>query len=205
MMVEIVTWNDYSESTFVQPTRLPLTKVPGIPSLPHLGYYELLKYYVSWYKSGRRPTIVKDSVFFFHRTHPNDAIAPSDRLSGCTMGPIPAYQKWGNVQDRIYITTALTAPASLVVRTGTSEQKYELLAGLTTVDVPFQPGRETYELWRTGKRELSFTGASVVANPSTYNFNVASGYSIAGGHNSDTWMPSDRWKTEFGAEWFRPN
>jgi glucan endo-1,3-alpha-glucosidase len=203
-IVEIVTWNDYSESTFIQPTRVPLTKTAGIPSLPHLGHYELLKYYVSWYKSGHKPTIVKDSVFFFHRTHPNNALA-SDETSGCSMGAIPPHQKWGNVQDKLYITTALTAPGQLVVRMGRSEHKRYLPAGLTTIDIPFEPGTPTYQLWRAEKRELSFAGEPIVGNPGVYNFNVASGYAIAAGQNSQTWLPSDRWKTGFVAEWFRPN
>jgi glucan endo-1,3-alpha-glucosidase len=203
-IVEIVTWNDYSESTFIQPSRIPLTKTVGVPSLPHLGYYELLKYYIAWYKSGHKPTIVKDGVFFFHRTHPNNAIA-ADKTSGCSMGAIPAYQKWGNVQDRIYVTTALTAPANLIVRTGTSEHQLDLPAGLTTIDVPFEPGRPTYEVWRAGKKELSMTGQEIVENPDIYNFNVVSGYSIVAGQNSETWMPSDKWKTGFVAEWFTLN
>jgi hypothetical protein len=203
-IVEIVTWNDYSESTFVQPTRVPLTKTAGIPSLPHLGHYELLKYYISWYKSGHKPTIVKDAIFFFHRTHRNDAVA-SDTASGCSLGPIPARQKWGNVQDRIYVTTALTAPADLVIKTGASEHKLSVPAGLTTIDVPFEPGRPTYELWRAGERELSFTGEQIVENPDIYNFNVVSGYSVVAGQNSGTWMPNDQWKTGFVADWFKPN
>jgi glucan endo-1,3-alpha-glucosidase len=202
-MVEIVTWNDYSESTFIEPTRIPLTKTSGIPSLPHLGYYELLKYYVSWYKSARRPTIVKDGIFFFHRTHPNNAAA-LDRGSGCSMGAIPARQKWGNVQDRIYITAALTAPADLVVRTGSLEIKRDLPAGLTTIDVPFDPGKPTYELWRAGRKALSFTGDQIVEKPDVYNFNVTSGYAVVDGQTSKTWMPSDRWKAGFVADWFKP-
>lgn len=203
-IVEIVTWNDYSESTFIEPTRVPLTKTAGIPSLPHLGHYELLKYYISWYKSGHKPTIVKDSIFFFHRTHPNNAVA-SDRASGCSMGAIPAEQKWGNVQDRIYITTALTAPADLFVRTGALKYELHLPAGLTTTDVPFEPGRPTYELWRAGERELSFVGEQIVGEPEVYNFNVISGYAIVAGQDSKTWIPTDRWKTGYTAEWFQPN
>jgi glucan endo-1,3-alpha-glucosidase len=201
-MVEIVTWNDYSEATYIQPTRIPITKTAGIPSLPHLGHYELLKYYVAWYKSNRRPTIIRDSLFFFHRTHPNNAVA-SDEKSGCSLGPIPARQKWGNVQDRIYVTTALTAPAELVVKTGSSIHKLSLSAGLNTVDVPFEPGRPAYELWRAGDKILGLTGDQIIEDPDVYNFNVTSGYSIVGGQNSETWKPSDNWKTGFVAEWFK--
>ncbi len=201
-MVEIVTWNDYSESTYIQPTRIPITKTAGIPSLPHLGYYELLKYYVAWYKSGRRPTLTKDALFFFHRTHPNEAFA-SDKKSGCSLGPIPARQKWGKVQDRIYVTTALTSPADLVVKIGSSMRRLSLAAGLNTVDVPFEPGQPIYEVWRGENKILSVTGNEIVEKPDVYNFNVTSGYSIVGGQNSETWKPSDNWKTGFVAEWFK--
>jgi hypothetical protein len=203
-IVQIVTWNDYSESTFIQPTRIPLTKTAAIPSLPHLGYYELLKYYVAWYKSGLKPKIINDAVFFFHRTHANLAVA-SDKASGCPLGPIAARQKWGNVQDRIYVTTALTAPADLIVRMGSAEHHLVVPAGLNTVDVPFGPGTPIFELWRGGKRELSLTGQQIAEKPEIYNFNVASGYAVAGGQDSDNWMPSDKWKTGFVADWFTLN
>lgn len=201
-MVEIVTWNDYAESSFVQPTRVPLTDSAGIPSLPHLGFYELLKYYISWYKSGVRPTIVKDGVFFFHRIHPNNAVALG-KPPGCSMGPVRADHKWGKVQDKIYVTTALTAPADLVVRTGASEHKLALPAGLTSVDAPFEPGRPTLELWRAGKKILTLDGDQIAERPDVYNFNVTSGYAIAGGKDSESWAPSDEWKTGFVADWFR--
>src|SRR5262249_45611694 len=100
---------------------------------------------------------------------------------------------------------ALSAPAELIVKTGTSEHKLDMPAGLNTIDVPFEPGRPTFELWREGKKELTLTGDKIVEDPAIYNFNVTSGYAVVGGDNSETWMPSDRWKTGFVAEWFRPN
>jgi hypothetical protein len=107
------------------------------------------------------------------------------------------------VQDRIYVTTALTAPAELVVKTGSSTRRLSLAAGLNTVDVPFEPGRPSYELWRAGNKVLGLTGNEIIEDPDVYNFNVTSGYSIAGGQSSETWEPSDNWKTGFVAEWFK--
>jgi glucan endo-1,3-alpha-glucosidase len=200
-IVQLVTWNDYSESTFVQPTRVPNTKSPGIPSMPHLGYYELLKYYVSWYHIGQMPVITKDAIFFFYRTHLKDAVASAD-LSACNLGPIPSSQKWGNIQDVIYVTTALTQPAQLVVQWGNNTQTYNVPAGLQTTDVPFMAGTPTFSLLRGATKLTSIVGHQIAANPTVYNFNVYSGFSIVNGPSSDTWLPSTHQNFASSPDWF---
>jgi glucan endo-1,3-alpha-glucosidase len=187
-IVQLVTWNDYSESTYIQPTRIPNTNTVGLASMPHLGYYELLKYYIAWFHSGAKPTISKDGMFFFYRIHPNDVVASNDR-SVCQLGPVAPSQKWGNITDVIYVTTALTAPGQLIVRFGSSAQTFNIAAGLNTVDVPFTGGKPTFELWRNGQKLASMTGTEIVEKPVVYNFNVNSGYAIANGGSSDTWTP----------------
>jgi len=200
-MVSIITWNDYSESTFIQPTRFPNTKFPAVETLPHLGYYELLKYYISWYHSGHAPKIIRDGVFFFYRTHPNDAVA-SDDISACALGPIPPDQKWGVVKDVIYVTTALTEPSVLRVTTGGAVHDIPVPAGMHTVDVPFKAGHQTFEIVRNDKVRIHISGADILDNIKVYNFNVYSGYAIANGPTSETWKPSDAWKGGFIADWF---
>lgn len=200
-IVEIVTWNDYSESTFIQPTRLTLEKAKGIKSQPHLGYYELMKYYVSWYKNGRKPDITRDGLFFFYRTHPLAATA-SDDASACALGPISNGQKWGLIKDVIYVTTAMTKPAILIVKSGSTTKEYSVPEGLHTLDVPFQPGEQTFSIVRNDKKQIETTGTDIVADPVVYNFNVYSGYAIAGAQSSETWLPSDAWKSGFMADWF---
>ncbi|MFZ1989251.1 MAG: endo-1,3-alpha-glucanase family glycosylhydrolase [Alphaproteobacteria bacterium] len=200
-IVEIVTWNDYAESTFIQPTRYPLTKTPGIESFPHLGYYELLKYYISWYRSGIEPQLTRDGVFFFYRVSSKD-IVPSGEHSSCRLGPISASQKWGNIQDVVYVTAALIKPATLIVTSGSVTERRNLPAGLNTVDIPFHEGAQTFALVRDGAELVRATGAPIVASPRVENYNVYSGYAIAGGQSSASWRPSDAWKTGFVADWF---
>ncbi len=59
-LVEVVTWNDNTEAHV-----MPARAVPTGDDAVHLGYYELLKYYLSWYKRGVQPSIAKDAVFIF--------------------------------------------------------------------------------------------------------------------------------------------
>ena len=201
-IVQIVTWNDYSESTFIQPTRIPATKFPGIGSQPHLGYYELLKYYISWFHAGTPPRIVKDGFFVFYRLHPKDAHAGND-ASACSLGPIPSHQRWGKIEDAVYVTSVLTASSDLVVRFGGTQRMYPLTAGKHELEVPFGIGTPTFELWRGGKLLAKLKGPPVVEKPMVYNFNVYSGYAIAAGDSSETWVPSEKWKSGLTADWFK--
>jgi glucan endo-1,3-alpha-glucosidase len=201
-LVQIVTWNDYYESTFIQPTRLVETKVPRIPSEPHLGYYELLKYYISWYKSGFAPKISKDGIFYFYRTQPLEISAPADAMA-CKLGPVPKAKQFGSIKDVAYVTTALTAPAELRVYTGGQMRSFPVPAGIATTDVPFLPGKQVFELWRNGKKLVHAQGSDIDGNPIIQNFNVYSGYAIAGGISSDNWLPSDGWKKGLNATWFQ--
>jgi len=200
-LVQIVTWNDYSESTFIQPNRIPSTKTPGIPSFGHLGYYELLKYYIAWFHKGTRPTISRDGIFFFYRTAPKDSVASNDR-SVCRLGPIPTDQQWGNIKDAIYVTVALTEPAELIVSSGSTSTRIALPAGLTTIDVPFHSGDQTFVLRRHDSELIRTSGAPIVASPEVINFNVYSGYALLGAHTSQSWLPSDAWRNGKSSEWF---
>ena len=200
-MVEIVTWNDYSESSYIQPTRFPATKTKGIPSFPHLGYYELLKYYYSWYHTGTQPTITKDGVFYFYRPRIRSPYFSTADPS-CSIGAVEASQLWGNVQRVIYITTALTAPGRLHVISGGTTKVYEVPSGVTTTDVPVAAGQQTIELWRGAVRLVNARGIDIIEGSPGDNFNVFAGYAIAGADDSDAWAPSDRWKDRTPQAWF---
>ncbi len=199
-MVEIVTWNDYSESTYLEPSKKPQTHTPGIESFSHVGYYELLKYYIQWYHTGIAPNITKDALFFFYRTRPLSSIPNHD--SACQLGPTNPKQIWGNPKDVIYITTALTAPAEVRVSSGNTSHTVRVPAGLSSTEIDFAPGKQMLELWRNGKRLAQFEGEPIVVDKTTEDLNVYSGYTIVGGGNSHDWTPSDAFKSGYVASWF---
>jgi hypothetical protein len=198
--VELFTWNDQSESSYFMPTKaFPLTQ-NNIPEFTHIGYFELNKYFVSWYKTGVKPTIVKDALFYFYRTQPKDAV-PSNDTAYCKIAVQQPYH--GVVLDDIWITTALTAAAELHVTTGGITKTYSVPVGMAYTDVPFTTGTQVLELWRNNVKIAAITGANITATPVCYDLCNTSGYVVAGGSTSATWTaPTTKWKSGYVADWF---
>jgi hypothetical protein len=74
-MVEIITWNDFVEGTYVSPIDDPnkyqfanFLFVPGVPLFTqgyfhtHYGATDFLKYYIEWYKTGIEPRVQRDAI-----------------------------------------------------------------------------------------------------------------------------------------------
>lgn len=82
--VEIITWNDFIEGTYISPIDDP-NAYPGASYLnssgvpagtrhyfhSHAGAGELMRFYIEWYKTGREPAITHDAVYWFYRTQPD--------------------------------------------------------------------------------------------------------------------------------------
>jgi glucan endo-1,3-alpha-glucosidase len=141
--VEIITWNDFIEGTYVSPIDDP-NKYPGANFLDSTGvplgtpgYFHshsaataLMSFFIQWYKTGIEPAITHDTVDYFYRTQLKDAHASS---------PLVAH-KFGPDNDLLYITANLTAPAELRVTAGGRTAVIQLLAGSTDVQTPLFAG-----------------------------------------------------------------
>jgi glucan endo-1,3-alpha-glucosidase len=178
--VEIVTWNDFIEGTYVSPIDDP-NKYPGanflnstgVP-LGTLGYFHshqgasaLLSFFIQWYKTGVEPTITRDAIYYFYRTQLKDSEAASP----------PVAHKFGPIADRLYITANLTAPAELRVTTGGRTAVMPLPAGSTDVQTPLFAGDPPFiELLRKGS--VLATGKAkepVLAAPQYNDFYYSTG------------------------------
>jgi hypothetical protein len=168
--VEIVTWNDFNESTYVSPMVNPGQYFSGIASPrrnTHAGYLEFTKYYITWFKSGYQPAIDRDALFYFYRIHPKDLVITND---------IPVTWVSQYVQDELFLTTMLRSPAKLVVYSGGVQTEYNQSAGISHVRVPFQIGPQVFQLWR-GDSQLGVINApQIVTSITNYNFFPTSGY-----------------------------
>ena len=168
--VEVATWNDFNESTYLSPVNNP-EQYESQFSTPHrnchAGYYELSKYYIAWYKTGVPPAITQDSLYYFYRTHSYKLVAPND---------IPVTTIHGDIADVIYNTLLLTAPAQLQVVSGTNSATYSLGAGLQQVRTPFAPGAQAFTVKRNGATVLSVQGPPILSSITNYNFFPASGF-----------------------------
>lgn len=169
--VEIVTWNDFNESSYVSPVENPgryFAELLTPPRHCHAGYLELSKYFITWYKTGRQPPINRDALFYFYRPHPKDATATRDDR--------PVTSRLGEVTDTLYLTTLLTAPAELCVNSGDTQTRHSVTAGLQHLRVPFVPGPQRFELTRHGERILTAQGDLIDANIERYNFFTTTGF-----------------------------
>ncbi len=145
--VEIITWNDFIEGTYVSPINDPnaypfanYLVQSGLPTQPgplryfhsHVGAWALLPYFIEWYKRGSQPDIDRNSIYWAYRTQSvNDRAASGIPALGTLNGPIA---------DEIYVTANLAQPGTLTVTSGTLQKSFNLAAGSTDVEAPFMNG-----------------------------------------------------------------
>lgn len=170
LWVELITWNDFTESymTPADPAKMSLKAYfwnmgPLIKS--HAGYAELQRYYIRWFKSGTKPKLTQDGLFYFYRTHPKDLVAPND-------SPVVKY----NVLDNIYVTTNLTTAATLRVTTGNAVKTFSVPAGLSHTRIPFNTGAQSFDLIRNGQTVIHLNGDPIDSSITAYNFITTSGF-----------------------------
>jgi len=171
--VEIITWNDFIEGSYVSPIDDPnkyananYLNSTGVPSST-LGYFhshhamtDLLPFFISWYKTGSQPAITKDAIYYFYRTQPMSYNAGTPSVAN----------KYGPVADNIYITSNLTAAATLKVISGGQTTILNLPAGSSDTQTPFLPGAApSFELDRNGAAVASGTGTDAIQAAPQYN------------------------------------
>jgi glucan endo-1,3-alpha-glucosidase len=178
--VEIITWNDFIEGTYVSPIDDPnlypganFLDSTGVP-LGTLGYFHshsaaaaLLPYFIEWYKTGDEPHITRDAVFYFYRTQ---------SLADNPGTPQVAHQ-YGPIADVIYVTANLTAAATLRITSGGHSTTISLPAGSTDVKAPIFAGDPPQLTLCRGGVVLSAESAEepVSAGTKYNNFYYASG------------------------------
>jgi glucan endo-1,3-alpha-glucosidase len=168
--VEVVTWNDYLEGTYIggpYPGRLPPDSAGN--DLDHAAYRKLAEYYIEWYNTGTRPKITNDTVAITHRLHSKNAVAPED--------PLPRQQGWQTVDDRLYGAVILEKPAQIHLVSGNTSRTFEVAAGVHQVSMPFTEGTQQIVLLRGGVARLEATSSRPIDNDiSRYNFNYNSAW-----------------------------
>ncbi len=207
--VEIITWNDFIEGTYVSPIDDP-NKYPfanflvqsGLPTQPgplgyfhsHIGAWALLPYFIDWYKNSSQPDIDKNSIFWAYRTQSvDDKAASGIPALGTLNGPIA---------DEIYVTANLAQAGTLTVTSGTLQKSFNLAAGSTDVQAPFMDGNPPiFNFTPTGQNCAALIGSGT--DPiGIYNYTPAVGASIQ--YNDEYYStgflraprcggPGDRW------------
>ncbi len=170
--VEIVTWNDFNESTYVSPVDNPANyfNVGNPQRYCHAGFLELYKHYISWFKTGVVPPVNQDSLYYYYRIHSTNAVATNGPAITIFNGP---------VQDTIYATTLLTAPAELVINSGVNTTTNALPAGMSQLIVPFAAGSQIFTLTRNGVPIISSQGPDILSQIQYCDYYQNSGFGYA--------------------------
>ena len=124
-LVQLVTWNDYSESTHFAPSQ-----AHGSSFLDVNGYF------LTKFKTGRAPAITGDELVVTHRiqkygsepTVQQTRMSPT--LSGVKVKP----------RNTVEVLAMLKAPASVTVRAGSSTSTFSAPAGVSSIVVPLREG-----------------------------------------------------------------
>jgi hypothetical protein len=172
--IEIVTWNDGGESTYVAsfgpPDATDLWGGGWGPLLSHGAYLAASAYYIRWFKTGIR-MIDKDEFFWFYRLTPRSQEGhptPRSVLLGYPYGA-------EKLEDHVFTSVFLTAPAHVIIVSGKRRYKFELLAGVHHLNVEFGEGAQEFSLVRAGRTVLVGHGQFPISRDNWSNFNYLSG------------------------------
>ncbi len=146
-LVQIVTWNDYSESTQIAPS-----EAHGSVLL------ELSARYIRAFKDGKEAEPSADHLYLTHRIHPHGARATSgingmsNTLGGASTPP----------RDTVEALVLLTSPARVTVTSGGNTSMFEAPAGVTAFTVPLGSGVVSGTIVRDATVALSVVSPHIV-------------------------------------------
>jgi hypothetical protein len=143
--VQLVTWNDFSESGAVSPsTDTTLQRTIGT------GYYNLTGYYAAWFLTGEQPRITHDVLYYFYRKEATSAAANAQSQK--------ATIATGTAENDIELLAFLTSPGVLKVTIDGKTVTQNAPAGITSFKVPTAAGTPVFTLSRGGADVFSFQG-----------------------------------------------
>jgi glucan endo-1,3-alpha-glucosidase len=183
-MVQIVTWNDYGESHYIGPivdSGIPQDVAgnadarPYVNGMPHDNWRDLLPYYIARFKGNSSGlTVTNEKLQYWYRLTPGAAGNPN----GVTGGNGPTYPPAEVVQDHVFVTALVNAPATIWVQIGSNTPTpfSAPSAGVHHFSQPFngQTGNVGFNIQRNGQIMLVGMGEAITAQPASgiTNFNA---------------------------------
>ncbi len=169
--IEITTWNDWNEKTYVAPFGSPTdTKMGGGTddgygpiNYAHVAYLDASRYYIDWFKTGKPPRITRDRLFYFYRPEPKSASGKQLSASEVSKG-VKAISGVEGLEDSVFVTCFLTNPAQVTIHSGATSRTFDLAEGIHHVEIPFALGAQRFTLTRNGHTLLDKTGEHEIAD-----------------------------------------
>lgn len=176
--VQMVTWNDWAESTYVAPigshARAQIYSPRFGALLNHGAYLDASRYFIEWFKCGAAPSITQDKFYYFYRLHPVSASAMTG-TDASLAGSVPPRSRTV-LTELIHVTLFLTQPATLVIAQGDVRMTHDLPAGVSEVAAQSLPGTPRFTLIRNGRTIVDKKGGeSIRTDDFSGAFNYFSG------------------------------
>ncbi|RDL36853.1 uncharacterized protein BP5553_06205 [Venustampulla echinocandica] len=168
--VQIVTWNDYAEATYIGPLHDPSEIAAGsgqyVNNMPHDSWRDFLPYYIGKFKNSP-PAIDRDQMQFWYRLAPASA--------GSTCGVTANNPNQGQqalppdavLQDGVFFSALLKADAKVTVQIGSGPLvSFDGKQGINHWSTPFNgnTGAPVFSIVRDGVTVNSGKGAAIEAN-----------------------------------------
>lgn len=169
-MVQMATWNDYSESTAFAPS-----EAHG------KAFLDISAYYAGQFKTGSVPAITGDALYVTHRIQPFAAkpvlasrlMLPT--LDGTAMAP----------RDTVEVLAMLRAPATVTLTVGGVKHTIDAPAGLSTATFPLRAGSVSATASRSGAPVVSVNSPfPIVSTPAVQDLQYYAASSAGSDHSS---------------------
>ena len=117
-------------------------------------FYDLTTYYVTWFKTGTRPKITKDAIYYCHRRQ----IVTQDEV--VRQGDIPMHDIGSTpVDNEIELLAFLTKPATLQIEIADKILQMSATLGLVSFKVPAIVGVPIFKIIRDGRTVVNLRSA----------------------------------------------
>jgi hypothetical protein len=151
--VQIVTWNDQHEHHNIRPS-----------TGKQWPAYDMTAYYIQWFKTGTRPTIERDVLYYNHRIH-NPSLVPtqqtSTNLAVCKAG-CPA-------TNDVELVGFLRSAGRLEITQGTTTYGEDKTAGgVQVVKTAMAVGTPIFRLKRSGATVVQFQSMHSIVGSIAY-------------------------------------
>lgn len=172
-MAEIITWNDYGESSYIGDIAgaFPANSGDWTTGFDHSALRTLTKYYATAFKTGKY-AVEGDSVTLWSRPHAAKAQAKSDSTGPPTLGGGGPADN--GAEDYLYGVVLATAPGEVTLTSGGQSKKFPVEAGLTKIRMPSEEGSIGATIVRDGKTVAQYDSGDAFKwtnAPEKYNFN----------------------------------
>jgi hypothetical protein len=146
--VQFFTWSDHGEFSHIRPAT----------ATQHV-FADLAAYYTTWFKTGQAPEIVRDVLYYVHRTQSTTAQPDPEKQP---RGPWKCVHK--EPLNEIELLAFLKAPGTLQVDVGGQTYTKTAPAGVTSFLVPLREGTPSFKLIRHGRTEIHTRSRWTISN-----------------------------------------